>query len=457
LDSSICCRMTSGSSTMADIQSNATSVTPSDSVSQATANKKKKNNRPGKNQRNANRDAMTPPASSATGPTSLQHQAMFSSAASAVPNPQPGKFPIVFQVGAGEPTRDSEISYNPNVINDTFNDVSGRFTNAPRFAEFTEYTGYDDDSFARDVLRFSLLGLAQQTVFSHVNMGLPLGDFSSIASTDTFAFSSLRAIISQFGEFSVPSLGTRFLLADYNSTVSSLVHAASRLTDDPGNNKARTQMMWLPMKSIDRRTKHIVASRLLELVLPLGLAPDIDELVNALFERESSAWNAVKTLLADDPDRFDFLFKGYGSIQDWVSSFRPASAQAVLHELGLSWPSPEVNDLNWNFVPKVIFPELVDQWARKRSAFAKFFSIGSGLSNRNDAHGSAAQLSEIRQTHGVTVVKTLVATSAPEFSLAACFPPSVYTERAKEYNVVLTTPIAVKVRATEFTQLDWLM
>lgn len=443
---------------MTDNQSSApASVAPSDSVSQATGDAKKKSSRPGKNQRALNRAAMTPPASSITGAASLSNQAVFASAASSVPVPQPGKFPIVFQVGAGEPTRDSPISYDPNNIYETFNDVSDRFVNAPRYAEFSSYSGYDDDEFNRDVLRYSLLSLAQQTVHSHVNMGLPLGDFSSLASTDTFLFSSLRSAVNQFGEFSVPSLGTRFLLEDYATTISSLVFAAKQLTADASNNRARVRMAWLPFKPKDRRTKHIVACKLNEVLLPLGASVPVSELTDALFERESPGFSAVKSLLAGNSDRFDYLFQPYATPQDWVTAFTPAPAQATLSELGLTWPSPAVGDLDFHFVPKVVFPELVDVWARKRSTFSKFFSVVSGLANKNDAHGSAAQLSEIRHTVGVTVVKTLVALSAPEYSLVACFPPSALTERASEYNVVLTTPVAVKVRATEFTQLDWLI
>jgi len=439
---------------MADNQSIApSSVAPSESVSQTGSEKRK---RPGKNQRSAAKANMPQAATANTGQQSVSGQFAFRSSAASTPVPQPGKFPIVFPVGAGEPTRDSEFSYDPCVLYDTFNDISDRFRNAPRFAEFTEHTGYDDEAFDRDVLRFSLLGLAQQTVFSHVNMGLPLGDFSAVASTDTFAFSSLRAIISQFGEFSVPSIGTRFLLANYASTVSSLVFAASKLTTTAASNRARVKMLWLPMSSKDTRTKHIVATRLYELLLPLGADVPVSTLASALFEKKCPQFDAVKTLFPDNKDRFDFLFAEMPDPAAWVKAFTPSAAHGVLTELRLSWPSPTEKDLGWNFVPKVTFPELVDVWARKKAAFAKFFSLSSGLSGKTEAHGSSTQLSTIRQTSGVTIVQTLVAVSAPEFSLAACFPPSACTQLRSGYNVVLTTPVAVKVRATEFTQLDWL-
>jgi len=439
---------------MADNQSIvSTSVAPSESVSQTGSERRK---RPGKNQRAAAKASMPQAATANTGQKSVDGQFAFRSSAASIPIPQPGKFPIVFPTGAGEPTRDSEFSYDPCVINDTFNDISDRFRNAPRFAEFTEHTGYDDEAFDRDVLRFSLLGLAQQTVFSHVNMGLPLGDFSAVSSTDTFAFSSLRSIISQFGEFSVPSTGTRFLLANYASTVSSLVYAASRLTESAGNNRSRVKMLWLPMSAKDTRTKHIVATRLYEVLLPLGADVPVSVLASALFEKKCPQFEAVKTLLSGEKSRFDFLFKEMPDIAAWVEAFKPPAASGVLTELRLSWPSPIIGDLNWNFVPKVTFPELVDVWARKKAAFSKFFSLSSGLAGKSEAHGSPTQLSTVRQTSGVTIVQTLVAVSAPEFSLAACFPPSACTQLKSGYNVVLTTPVSVKVRATEFTQLDWL-
>ncbi|CAM33268.1 hypothetical protein BFPV1_s3gp1 [Botryotinia fuckeliana partitivirus 1] len=77
-------------------------------------------------------------------------------------------------------------------------------------------------NFAKNLTVAALLRLAQQLVHSHVNMGLPQGDFAPVASTEVLIPSAVSAIVSQFGEFSVPALGTRFLLHDYTDTVKAI-------------------------------------------------------------------------------------------------------------------------------------------------------------------------------------------------------------------------------------------
>jgi hypothetical protein len=424
------------------------SVAPSDSVS--TSGQKKKN-RPGKNARKAAR------AASEAG--SISNSSFFASQAPADPDPQPGRYPVVFRTGVSEPTRDVDFCYNHDTIAGIAVPLTERYTYNPRYAEFSDNAGYTDDVFRQDVVRMFLLALTQQTVHAHVNMGLPLGDFSSIASTDVFLFTSVAAIVRQFGEFQDPSLGTRFLLNDYASTVHSLVRAAKQVDQDDTTNIRVMKRMWLPTKANDPRTTFIVASAMRRFFGEnLGIWFDPDELMTKLFSDSWDVFDALKPLLGDSDEmrnRFDFLFSSYSNETSVVEKFGSAANLRVLNELGLVWDSPSVMHLRYDLVPKVEFPLLVDMWARKRSAIAGFLHITSGVANRTAACGTHAQISSVQTNSGVTSVRTHVALSASELSLLACFPPSVTLAKYQELNAIVTTSIPIVVRATEFAQLDW--
>lgn len=432
-------------------------VTPSESASQG-GNKKK--NRPGKNQRHANRQAGMPvSSSSSTAPSSVSNQAFFSSQVPNDPTPQPGRYPVVFNTGAGEPTRDSEFAYDQRSINSIAGGLTQRYQFNPRYNEFSSYSGYDDDEFMRDLVQSFLLGIAQHTVHAHVNMGLPLGDFSSVSNSDNFLFTSLASVVRQFGELSSHALGTRFLLKDYASTVSSLVFAASKLTTNGPNNSQVILRMWLPMSASDKRTTFIVSRALAGYLSDLGVKLDLAQLQNHIFSGTWDVFDALKPLLGDDDearDRFDFLFTPYTTELQFVNLFTPNGRQNVLGQLGLVWANPNVGHLDFSFQPKVQFPILVDRWARKRAAIVKFFSSVSGLANRSAAVGSLVQLSDVSSLSGVTVVRSLLAVSAPEYSLLACFPASGYFSTDYAYNAIVTTSVSAPLRATEFLQLDWL-
>jgi len=426
-------------------------VAPSESASQ---NGKKKN-RPGKNARNAARGGQSSTVSSAP----QSNASFFASQTPADPNPQPGKYPVVFRASVAEPTRDIEFAYDQERIDEIVFPLVDRYTFNPRYAEFSNNAGYTDSLFERDVARMFLLGLSQQTVHAHVNMGLPLGDFSSIASNDVFEFVSLAAVIRQFGEFSDPSLGSRYLLKDYASTVTSLVRAASQLGEETDDNRLAIRRIWIPTKAGDKRTKFILARALSKFFeTGLGVSLSTDSLMEHLF---SSPWDVItnlKPLLGDNDeaqDRFDFLFTSWTTDVQLVQKFTGAGPQSVLRELKLSWDHPDVSHLAFDFVAKVTFTDMVDDWARKRAAVNSFLSCTSGLANRTAASGTQAQVSEVSSSAGVVVVKTHSAQSAPELSLLACFPPSAVLDPVGPLNVVLTTSVSTDVRATEFLQLDW--
>jgi len=434
---------------MADNQSrNSSTVAPSDSASAAGRKSK-----PGKAERAAKRSAV----GSQPGQQASTAKAFAFSSGSSAPKPQPGKFPVVFQTGAGEPARDQFFAVDERVLDRTLGQFPTRFTFNAKYAEFKSHAEIEDSDFTKDLGIASLLRLAQQVVHSHVNMGLPQGDFAPVASTDVRVPASVAAYLSQFGEHSVPALGTRFLFKDYENTVRSIVWAAEGIRRNGGGSPLKR--MWLPVRKDDNRTRMIIASRLATLLSTVDLSISPNVLEEAVLSGEvPDVWENIKPAIGEDEktrDRFDFLFKSYADAPRFVVAFSSAEATPVLQELGLEWQNPSAGHVDWDFNVKELYTRLADAWARKSATYALFFELSSSQVNRAAAIGSQAQMAQVKTSDGVTVVKTHLGLSAPEFSLVACFPASGVYSGELPRRVVVTTPLSVTQRATEFVQMDW--
>jgi hypothetical protein len=424
-------------------------VTPMDSASNVSGKKK----RPGKAQRAANRSSVIS-ASSSLGEASVPNANRFASKAFSTPVPQPGKYPVVFPTGAGEPTRDSFIAIDGCSLDACFKDIGDQYINSARYAEFSSHAGIGDDDFKRDMVISSLLGVCQQIVHAHTNLGLPLGDFSSVASTEVYNPSAVRQIIHQFGEFSVESLGTRFLFMSYDNEVKALIRTAKYIKDNENANVSDAlRSHWLPVVANDPRTGFILAEKMAKHFAKYGLTIDTLSLARKMFSEAPPGFPGVKAVLpADEKDIFDVFFKPFQTAADFVKMVADGGRKAV-KVLGLAFNAGFVD---FRCVPKVEFPSLIQPWLMKKATMLKFFRCGSGAVEKAVACGSSSQLSEVGGPDGVTVVKTLVALSAPEFSLLACFPASAVMQETLEKRVIVTTSLSVAVRATEFLQLDWL-
>lgn len=434
------------------------SVAPTDSVSSAG-----KKSRPGRKERQNARSAV---GSSGGVPASASKAAAFAMASSGDPVPQPGKFPVVFQTGVGEPTRDQEFAFSPKALGSVFSDLSPRYSENPRFAEFREYSGQSDESFRDWLTVVSLLRVAQQTVHAHVNLGLPQGDFAPIASSDVLIPSALSVVIQQFGELSIPSTGTRFLLKDYASAIKHLVACANHV-DKHGKSKEVFESSWFPLSQNDGVTKLIVAQHLVAWFEKTHkVSPDVHSLEEAILSGTTpTSWDTLRVFLgprretgATGPDprnRFDFLFKRYTTVDAARNGFTVNGTTAALAELGLSLDAAVIGQMTWNFNTKQTFSELAEKWARTAAAYATFFEMSSGLANRSSAIGSLAQMAQITTRDGISVLKTTQALSAPELSLAVCFPPTALVSKEPERRVIVTTSLNVSLRATEFCLKDW--
>jgi len=440
---------------MADtqVQTPPSTVAPGDSAS--SAGKKKK---PGKAERQMRRSQI---GSTAGQSAPASKAAAFASGGPDV-RPQPGKFPVVFQTGAGEPSRDLSFAYGSESLHQVLNAFPDRFRSNAKFAEFRAHSEMTQEQFNRYLVVSALLRLAQQTVHSHVNMGLPQGDFAPIASSDVRVPASIAAFLSQFGEFAVPSLGTRFLLKDYENTVKRLVWHAHGINER--GSVAELQRMWLPMSPQDGHSRAVIADSLSVLLQGEDHSVTIGLLEDAVFSGDvPSVWTEVKHLLGEEPaegetdrrDRFDFLFKAYADVGQFYAAFSTPAAIGVLQELNLPWPNQSPGHLNWAFPVKQAFTTLADKWAKVSTTFAQFFELSASQSVRTAASGSQAQMALVTSVEGVTVVKTHLALSAGEFSLVACFPSTSVFSGGLARRVVVTTPLSVSQRATEFCQLDW--
>jgi hypothetical protein len=411
--------------------------------------------RPGKNQRDAARQS-----SVSTAPSQLPSAIQFAGGSNFNPQPQPGKFPIVFPAGAGEPTRDSFFELNGLAVDQSISGLPGEFINSSRFAEFSANAGITDEEFESEMIIASLLGLAQNVVHAHTNLGLPLGDFSAISSTDIYLPSSAYQVIKQFGEFSVESLGTRFIFLDYESEVKALVRAAKMVSLNKTHDVHDIiQSMWWPVKKKDQRTSYILAVKLQGYFQRFGVTLELDGLLASLFSGTMpDGFTAIKHVLPNThKELFDPLFKRYTT----ESEFRalmvpPADDLSIQTELQLGGLDLDGANLRWSLVPKVVFPELAGPWLRKKPTYTKFFSSLCGSQVKAEATGSPVQLSSVSRTEGITIVRSHVAVSAPEFSLLACAPATGHFPVTTALNVVMTTSLAVKERLTEFVQRDWI-
>nr|UVZ34177.1 capsid protein [Botryosphaeria dothidea partitivirus 3] len=432
------------------------SVTPAESVSQSG----NRTSKPGKRERKAKRSAV---GSAGGQPAAASKAAVFASG-SYDPVPQPGKFPVVFQTGAGEPTRDVEFALDLNRVGESVNSFGHRFKHNPKYAEFTANAEIENEEFLKQLSAATLLRMAQQVVHAHVNMGLPQGDFAPIASSDVRVPQSIASFVSQIGEFAEPSIGTRFLFEDYDNTVKKLVFMADKCWHS-GDPAAVLRRSWLPMGSNDGHTRVVIAGALQSFIeRGINVKMASRTLEDGVFSGSvPEAWETVKTALGDPPsagqtdvrDRFDFLFRTYRDAGQFATAFTAVEAVRALGEIGLTWNNPSAGQLDWSYNAKQRFSSLADAWAKRSAAYGQFFELSTGLATRQAARGSQAQLATVSSVEGITVIKSHLAMAAPQFSLVACFPvPGVFVGGITQ-RVVLTTSLNVGQRATEFCQQDW--
>lgn len=418
----------------------------------------------------------------------------FSSRQSAVPAPQPGKYPVVFNTGPGDPRKITYFQPEVVTIKSVVKNFPLQYADSPRFREFKVHSGLDDFNFAMLLQVITLLAIAQQFVHAHVNLGLPLGDHSPVASTDFAIPQAVSAYVRQFGELTVPTIGTRFLLANYDTTVRSLVLRANRILlhcETQDDIDQELDLLWCPIVNKDQRTKFILAVLLNRwFLLNFGVRFECEVLAAQLFEgslppvfegfREllgsdkhpepeynedgnvilSAEQEALPEAQRDPPPhshrrRFEFLFEEYENENDFAAAFAQPGPQAVLAELGLAWPSPTAPDLGYTFMSKREFQHTLDPWIEVLPSVQKFLTTVAAVHHRSTACGSLSQFSAVDEHAGTTTTSSLIAVLAPEYSLLTCFQPKAMLCPRFEYHAKVPTPILASDRAQEFVTKDW--
>lgn len=236
------------------------------------------------------------------------------------------------------------------------NSFYGNYVKNPKFAEFRAHVGTTNAEFQKMSAVSFFLRLAQQLVHTHMNVGLPQGDYSNVSSTDVRVTGAVAAAVSQYGEFTVPALGTRFLLADYDSTVIRMIHAAKEIDRGQSIDNVVSRL-WLPVSSSDGFFKLTVAQCLVDLLETMELSIPVSVLKDAVLSGTvPDAWEAIKGSLGNAPspgrpdrrDRFDFIFKSQRDAAHFVTDWTSEDAAPVLQELDLEWNDPGPDQVNWS-------------------------------------------------------------------------------------------------------------
>jgi len=300
------------------------------------------------------------------------------------------------------------------------------------------------------------------------------------------------------------NIGTRFLLADYKTTIGSLIFRAKRITfsEDMDDVSRELQLTWLPMSSRDKRTRWIVACHLARWFLDNHqVLLNVDRLTDDLFGGDVPEYIILLRSLLADPDedldptpepsehgegeeggddatprpidphipggapaplppyrasrRFDFLFESLGDANAWVNAFNDDRRQATLNSLGLFWSDPAAGDLDFNFLPKREVNDILEPWIILRPRMVNFVTTSSGQHGRTAATGGLAQFSKVKIAGSEIHIASLINLLAPEYSLLACFPPEAATDPTLRLDVSLVHTTNVDRVATEFLERDW--
>jgi len=427
---------------------------PGDSVSQVGSEKpeKKNKNRKGKNARNRGKKSATSTTPSVdTKVTSTTIPTSFRNNQSVGPTPEPGRWPVVFSVTAGHPT--TEIAFQPlsPPVEDALSHID-TYTMDANFARYSRDFGYTHLDFTVSLHAVLFLSLAQQIVFSHVNMGRPAGDFFTLQTTRLQVPSALLAFVRQYGELPFEGMGKLFVLANYRTTVSSLVLAAQRAFASKKIDHAISNYLWLPMEVRDSRTCWIVATKIATLLLDeLNITLEASSIAEVLYSGNCPALLQVLLNSTTLPNHAS-LFAAYPSAVTFDRHLRDRTD--TYQALGLVLPqAPWI--LDFNFSVQDEYPLLARKWLARTPAISSWFNTSTIADSASSAQGSLSQFAKVETAQGITSIHSLSELDPQSYSLVACFPASAALCPRHKYNTFLTTSASTLEPAFEFLQRDW--
>jgi hypothetical protein len=335
-------------------------------------------------------------------------------------------------------------------------EVTDAFSNNPAFTEFMNYANINPLIFHQELTAAVFLSVAQQIVQAHVNMGLPAGEFYSLASTKLPVPNSIAAFARQFGELPLEGLGKRFILADYHTTVSSLVMAASyALACTKEKPELAPSYLWLPTSRRDPRTVWCIAVGMSKwLKEHAGAEVETQTLADLLFTGVAvPTWLRTLFRLGGRENTFNPFFTQLADEQAWRNFINARSVEFQL--LDLSAEGLKVTNLDFDFDVQSSFPLLARRWLRRVPAIERFFHCASILDEASSSQGSMAQFSEVEVTRGITQVTCLSALEPNQFSLLVCLPPKALIDPSTEFLVTVTTSAGTFGALNAFFQQDW--
>jgi len=427
--------------------------------------------RPGKRERMAKRQSNAVPGEQSglpkqphpvTGKAKEPLAKLFSSAVTGgEPDFQPGKFPVVFDVGAGAPTVDRWFVPNVETMVDNARGIYNAVATTPKFVEFKANLDVSStDATERFESRFesaSLLVAATQLVEAHSALGFPKGDFGVLTSSEINHLYSVYTVSMQYGDFKIPQTGENFRIRGYDDVVKSVIRTADRIWDvtHQDDRDEHLQSWWTPVRRGDEKTRFILCSRLQRSIAKanLGFTPDREWLLANLFKGKQPVWwreyAPIPTGETEHP-------------LDWLWAAEPKTAEAWValkpeqyNPLDLYWKDPEVEDLSWGFSYKEVVARLASRWASYNTVLNRFFTTEvTQILKGRETGGVPTQIADQKTVEGVLIQRNHVSVNAAYLSLAACFPPKSEVFLETTVNVVTTTLLNVQERGALWAQKD---
>jgi len=446
---------------MSEVSSTANlSLVPNDSVSNVSV----KRHRPGKRERAMNSNPTLPiqehPVSSERNRGKEEKFAK-----PAKPMFQPGKFPVVFDTGVGEPTVDYGVT---PVVAKYHNHVQEVYTSIRDEVRFTDFRANAhlldvaaENRFKREFEAAALCTLVVQLLKSHVAMGFPAGDFGPATSSDAYHLNSVHMIASQYGEFKMPELGERFLLEGYSETLSALIRLASYILDkDDAEASRAVECWWIPTTGKDRRTILLISAEVQRMYREANFpVPELSQIMHCFFSGVQPPGWAALLLAAPNLGVLSPLFVAQRNVPNsWWEDFLINDGDAGNRRtaIALPWQNPNVADFDWSLNHKSAFGDVQTRWAARRPIVDKFFVLASIGSRSGDFFGGAIQLSNYSEVESITILKGRYAVETPKLSLAAVFWPStVYDRLIHKTDAVKTTTLNVAERRVNWVQRDF--
>jgi hypothetical protein len=356
--------------------------------------------------------------------------------------PQPGKFPIVFDVTTGKPTNDCHFSINVGQIVRNHCVIYEQLTSSIDYnryvAELSDGRSQEHVSqFEGDFLSAAVLTTAQNLVHSVQEHGRPVIGLSQVVKAEIPHITPVRDVSAQYGLVPDANTGQMFVPREVSSATRKIIRAAWQLHCSTATTvKARSTYAatraWAPISGRDEDFRFTCRALLQKWLDREGYDFLIVSRVLPLFSGTYPSW--YEAIAEDLRPNIQWMFAAIENAQDpgpWVTRLNTIPI-AFYADLGVGRPINNqghysdwnILDLAFDFDYKEHFAEIVDAWAAKAPVLARLFHT-AGISHCTK-DGTLAQFSHIVNDDGVVEFRNQTTNGKAEASLAVCFPPSAW-------------------------------